>query len=63
MEKGSSLISAMAIVKSVKNYVKLSDEEITKIMLGDAIGRETESLHTCDDRFGRMLGFPFFGFH
>lgn len=32
MEKGSSLISAMAIVKSVKNYVKLSDEEITKIL-------------------------------
>ncbi len=32
MEKGSSSITAYAIVKSVQNYVKLSDEEITKIL-------------------------------
>lgn len=32
MEKGSSLITATAIVKSVQNYVKLSDEEITKTL-------------------------------
>lgn len=32
MEKGSSLISATAIVKAVQNYVKLSDEEITKTL-------------------------------
>lgn len=32
MEKGSALITATAIVKSVQNYVKLSDEEITKIL-------------------------------
>lgn len=30
MEKGSALISATAVVKAVQNYVKLSDEEITK---------------------------------
>lgn len=32
MEKGSALISATAVVKSVQNYVKLSDEEIAKIL-------------------------------
>lgn len=32
MEKGSAKITATAIVKSVQNYVKLSDEEITKIL-------------------------------
>lgn len=32
MEKGSASISAAAIVKSVENYVKLSDEEISKIL-------------------------------
>lgn len=32
MEKGTSLISATATVKSVQNYVKLSDEEITKTL-------------------------------
>lgn len=32
MEKGTSLISAMAIVKSVQNYVKLSDEEIAQTL-------------------------------
>ena len=32
MEKGSALITATAIVKSVQNYVKLSDGEITKIL-------------------------------
>ena len=32
MEKGSALITATAIVKSVQNYVKLSNEEITKIL-------------------------------
>lgn len=32
MEKGSSLITTTAIVKSVKNYVKLSDEDITKTL-------------------------------
>ena len=31
MEKGSALITATAIVKAVQNYVKLSDEEITKV--------------------------------
>ena len=32
MEKGSAEITATAIVKSVQNYVKLSDEEITRIL-------------------------------
>ncbi len=32
MEKGSAKITATAIVKSVQNYVKLSDEGITKIL-------------------------------
>ncbi len=32
MEKGSSLITAAAVVKDVQNYVKLSDEEITKVL-------------------------------
>ena len=32
MEKGSALITATAIVKAVQNYVKLSDEEITKVL-------------------------------
>ncbi|MDO5539694.1 MAG: hypothetical protein Q4F83_06430 [Eubacteriales bacterium] len=32
MEKGSSVITAAAIVKSVQNYVKLSEEEITKTL-------------------------------
>lgn len=32
MEKGSSEITATAIVKAVQNYVKLSDEEITKTL-------------------------------
>lgn len=30
MEKGSAEITATAIVKSVQNYVRLSDEEIAK---------------------------------
>lgn len=33
MEKGSALITATAIVKNVENYVKLSDEEITKTLV------------------------------
>lgn len=32
MEKGTAKISAKAIVKNVQNYVKLSDEEITKAL-------------------------------
>lgn len=32
MEKGSASITAAAIVKSVQNYIKLSDEEIEKIL-------------------------------
>lgn len=32
MEKGSALISATATVKSVHNYVKLSDDEIIKVL-------------------------------
>lgn len=32
MEKGSALITATAIVKNVQNYIKLTDEEITKIL-------------------------------
>lgn len=32
MEKGSSKITASATVKNVQNYVKLSDEEITKVL-------------------------------
>lgn len=32
MEKGSAKITATAIVKKVQNYVKLSDEEITKAL-------------------------------
>ena len=32
IEKGSASITATAIVKSVQNYVKLSEEEITRIL-------------------------------
>lgn len=32
MEKGTSLITTTAIVKNVQNYVKLSDNEISKIL-------------------------------
>ena len=32
MEKGSARITATAVVKAVQNYVKLSDEEITKTL-------------------------------
>ena len=32
MEKGSSKITATAVVKDVQNYVKLSDEEITNTL-------------------------------
>ena len=32
MEKGSALISATATVKSVQNYVKLSNDEIIKVL-------------------------------
>lgn len=32
MEKGTSLITATAIVKCIQNHVKLSDNEITKIL-------------------------------
>ena len=32
MEKGSGELTATALVKEVKNFVKLSDEEITKIL-------------------------------
>jgi len=32
MKKGTAKISAAATVKSVQNYVKLSDEEITKVL-------------------------------
>jgi len=32
MEKGSGKITASATVKNVQNYVKLSDEEITKVL-------------------------------
>lgn len=32
MEKGSALITATAIVKNIQNYIKLTDEEITKIL-------------------------------
>ena len=32
IEKGSSSITASAVVKGVQNYVKLSDEEITQII-------------------------------
>lgn len=31
MEKGSASITATAVVKEVKNFVKLSDEEIAKV--------------------------------
>lgn len=31
MEKGTALISTKAVVKSVQNYVKLTDDEIVKI--------------------------------
>ncbi len=33
MEKGSGEVTATALVKEVKNFVKLSDEEITKILV------------------------------
>lgn len=32
MEKGSASITATAIVKEVQNFVKLSDEEITRVL-------------------------------
>lgn len=32
MEKGTSLITATATVKNVQNFIKLSDEEITKTL-------------------------------
>ncbi len=32
MEKGSALITTTAIVKNVQNFVKLTDEEITKVL-------------------------------
>lgn len=32
MEKGSAFITATAVVKEVQNFVKLSDEEITKTL-------------------------------
>lgn len=32
MEKGSALITTTAIVKNVQNFVKLADEEITKVL-------------------------------
>ena len=32
MEKGSASITATAVVKEVQNFVKLSDEEITKVL-------------------------------
>ncbi|MDW2798637.1 hypothetical protein RZO55_13725 [Clostridium boliviensis] len=32
MEKGTGEISAYAVVKSVQNYVKLADEEISKVL-------------------------------
>lgn len=32
MEKGSASITAIATVKEVQNFVKLSDEEITKVL-------------------------------
>ena len=32
MEKGSASITATATVKEVQNFVKLSDEEITKVL-------------------------------
>ena len=31
MEKGTNAVSAMAVVKSVQNYLKLSDEEINQV--------------------------------
>ncbi len=34
MKKGTSKITEKAIVKTVQNYVKLSDEEITKTLEG-----------------------------
>ena len=32
MEKGTSLITATAVVKNVQNYIKLGDSEISKIL-------------------------------
>ena len=32
MEKGSAIVTATAVVKTVQNYVKLTDDEITKIL-------------------------------
>ena len=32
MEKGTAKISTKAIVKSVQNYVKLTDDEIVKVL-------------------------------
>ena len=37
MEKGSTSITATAVVKSVQNYVKLTDEEMTKILSDNQI--------------------------
>ena len=36
MEKGTALISAKARVKSVQNFVKLSDDEIDKVFMDNA---------------------------
>ncbi|MDD7447425.1 MAG: hypothetical protein PUK79_13570 [Clostridiales bacterium] len=35
MEKGSASISATAVVRDVQNFVKLSDEEIAKVLSGN----------------------------
>jgi hypothetical protein len=35
MKKGTGLVSAMTTVKAVQNYVKLSEEEIAKILEDD----------------------------
>ena len=48
MEKGSALITATATVKEVQNFVKLSDEEITK-----ALADNQEKLNLSDKQITR----------
>ena len=50
MEKGSGEVTATALVKEVKNFVKLSDEEITKIIQDNFDLRPAAIIETFDLR-------------
>ena len=49
MEKGSASITATATVKEVQNFVKLSDEEITKVLADNQ-----EKLNLSDKQITRL---------